>query len=157
MEFDVVTEPLLTLPAVAVVNRANVGLQYADGLCGEIFRAAGKLKLQRALCSIGTCAVGSAVLTDGFGLNARYIIHAVPPRWCGGKHGEDRLLAGCYTKCLDLVNQFGISSVAFPLLSEGCSGYPLRQGLRVAISAITQHPAAQKTRIWLTIPPDAAV
>ena len=89
-------DPLLSLSAEAIVNRTNMGLQYAEGLCGEIFEAAGKIPLQRALCAIGTCDVGQAVATEGFNLKAKHIIHAVPPRWCGGKYGEDKLLAECY-------------------------------------------------------------
>lgn len=152
MAFEIVSEPLLSLPAEAVVNRANSGLQYASGLCGEIFDAAGKLPLQRACCAIGSCAVGQAVVTDGFGLNAKYIIHAVPPRWCGGKYGEDQLLAGCYKNVLDLAARLGVRSLAVPLLSEGLCGYPSDRGLTVAKKAILTSPAQETMRVYLTLP-----
>ena len=137
MAFEIVTVPLLSLPAEAVVNRANVGLQYASGLGAEIFAAAGKLPLQRACCVIGGCAVGDAVVTEGFSLKAKYIIHAVPPRWCGGKYGEDALLAACYESALKRALELPIGSVAFPLLSPGLCGYPTDRGLAVARSVLS--------------------
>lgn len=151
MALEIVSAPLLSLPAEAVVNRANSGLQYASGLCGEIFDAAGKLPLQRACCAIGSCAVGNAVVTDGFGLNAKYIIHAVPPRWCGGKYGEDQLLAGCYKTALDLASRLGVRSLAFPLLSQGLCGYPEERGLAVAKETILASPLAERIPIYLTM------
>ena len=148
--FSVVSEPLLSIPAQAVVNHANVGLQYASGLCGTIFDRAGKLKLQRACCAIGVCAVGEAVVTDGYDLSAKYIIHAVPPRWCGGKHGEDRLLEDCYRNCMKIARRLGVKSVAFPLLSEGCCNYPYGRGLAVAKKVLSA-PENDDVQIYLTL------
>ncbi len=152
MAFEIVSAPLLSLPAEAVVNRANSGLQYASGLCGEIFDAAGKLPLQRACVAIGSCSVGNAVVTAGFGLKAKYIIHAVPPRWCGGKHGEDKLLWDCYTSALRLASRLGVGSLAFPLLSEGLCGYPVDRGLAVAKKAILSFPASEDMKVYLSLP-----
>lgn len=152
MAFEIVSEPLLSLPAEAVVNQANSGLQYASGLCAEIFDAAGKMPLQRACIALGSCAVGKAVVTDGFHLRAKYIIHAVPPRWCGGKYGEDKLLAGCYQAALELASRLSVRSLAFPLLSEGLCGYPTDRGLAVAKKAILTSPAQKDMKIYLTVP-----
>ena len=152
MAFEIVSAPLLSLPAEAVVNRANMGLQYASGLCGEIFDAAGKLPLQRACCAIGQGAVGKAVVTEGFGLKAKYIIHAVPPRWCGGKYGEDQLLEACYKDSLRIAAGLGVSSLAFPLLSEGLCGYPSDRGLEVAKKAILESPVQKKMTVYLALP-----
>ena len=151
MAFELVSTPLLSLPAEAVVNRANSGLQYSSGLCGRIFDAAGKLPLQRACVSIGSCKVGNAVATDGFDLKAKYIIHAVPPRWCGGKHGEDQLLAGCYNAALELARKLGVRSVAFPLLSQGLCGYPSDRGLKVAQETILSSPLQKEMQVYLTV------
>ena len=140
MTLELVNTPLLSLNADAIVNRTNMGLQYTDGLCGEIFEAAGKLPLQHALCTIGNCNVGEAVVTDGFNLKAKHIIHAVPPRWCGGKHGEDLLLEHCYKSVLTLANKLDIKTLAIPLLSEDRCGYPLDRGLAVAKKAILTFP-----------------
>lgn len=153
MSFEIVEMPLLSLPAEAVVNRANVGLQYASGVCGEIFDAAGKLPLQRACCAIGSCAVGEVVVTEGFGLKAKYIIHAVPPRWCGGKHEEDRLLAGCYENALKLADRLGVRTLAFPLLSDGACGYPVERGLAVAKKAILMFPRQNDMTVYLSLSP----
>lgn len=152
MVFEIVNAPLLSLSAEAVVNRANVGLQYASGLCGEIFDAAGKLLLQRACYAIGSCSVGEAVVTEGFGLRAKYIIHAVPPRWCGGKHEEDRLLAECYKNTLKTAQGLMVSSLALPLLSGAC-GYPVDRGLAVAKKSILTFPYTDKMKIYLTLDP----
>ncbi len=153
MSFEIVKKPLLTLPAEAVVNRANMGLQYASGLCGEIFDAAGKLPLQRACIALGSCPVGDAVVTDGFGLRAKYIIHAVPPRWCGGKYGEDKLLFECYQKVLKHAAALGVQSLALPLLSEDRCGYPTDRGLAVAKKSITSSPYGENLQIYLTLSP----
>lgn len=151
MALEIVSQPLLSLPAEAVVNRANSGLQYSAGLCGRIFDAAGKLPLQRACVAIGSCDVGNAVVTDGFDLKAKYIIHAVPPRWCGGKHGEDQLLAGCYKNALELAQKLGVRSVAFPLLSQGLCGYPADRGLSVAKDTILSCSAQKNMQVYLTV------
>ena len=152
MAVELVQTPLLALPAEAIVNRTNMGLQYTDGLCGEIFRAAGKLPLQRALCSIGTCDVGRAVVTAGFGLKSKYIIHTVPPRWCGGKHGEDKLLESCYKSVLSLAEELDIRSLAIPLLSEDRCGYPTDRGLAVAKKALYSYPYRKDMTVYLTLP-----
>jgi len=151
MAFQIVSDPLLALPAEAVVNRVNGGLQYSSGLCAQIFDAAGKLPLQRALCAIGTCSVGDAVVTPGFGLSAKYIIHAVPPRWCGGKYGEDQLLFRCYRQALSRAAQLGVRSVAFPLLSADLCGYPEDRGISVAKEAILNSPFQQTGTVYLTL------
>lgn len=153
MALKLVSQPVLSLSAEAVVNRANVGLQYASGLCGEIFEAAGKLPLQRACVAIGHCEVGQAVVTDGFRLPAKYIIHAVPPRWCGGKYEEDRLLSGCYKNVLSLAERLGVKSLAIPLLSEDRCGYPEDRGLAVAKKAILTYPFREEMQVFLSLPP----
>lgn len=151
MAFEIVATPLLSLPAEAVVNCANSGLQYSAGLCGEIFDAAGKLPLQRACVALGECAVGSAVVTDGFGLSAKYIIHAVPPRWCGGKYGEDQLLSECYKSTLNLASRLGVRSLALPLLSQGLCGYPADRDLSIAKQAILSSRFQQEGKVFLTL------
>ncbi len=151
MAFEIVSGRLLELPAEAVVNRANIGLQYASGLCGEIFDAAGKIPLQRACCAIGSCGVGKSVVTEGFGLKAKYIIHAVPPRWCGGKAGEDGILAACYTSVLENAQKLGVRSVAFPLLSHGLCGYPDDRGLEIAKRTISQSPVTEEMKVYLVL------
>ena len=156
MAFEIVTAPLLSLPADAVVNQANGGLQYASGVCGEIFDAAGKLPLQRACCAIGSCPVGEAVVTEGFGLKAKYIIHTVPPRWCGGKYGEDRLLEKCYENVLNLAFRLNVATLAVPLLSFNLCGYPSERGIFVAKKVILRSPYVVDMDVFLSLSPCSA-
>ena len=122
----------------AIVNAANDGLQAGGGVCGAIFKAAGYTKLQNACNAIGHCPTGSAVITDGFQSKAKYIIHAVGPRYKDGKHGEDKLLRGAYQKSLQLAVQNGCHSIAFPLISAGIFGYPVENASRVEISSFSK-------------------
>ena len=119
----------------AIVNAANDGLWAGGGVCGAIFRAAGHSQLQAACDAIGHCDTGSAVITPGFRLKAKYIIHAVGPRWYGGNHKEPQLLYSAYTKSLELAKENGCHSIGFPLLSAGIFGYPLDGAWRKALQA----------------------
>ena len=119
----------------AVVNAANEGLWAGGGVCGAIFRAAGHDELQAACNEIGHCDTGSAVITPGFRLKAKYIIHAVGPRWSDGKHGEPAQLYGAYYKSLELAAENGCVSVGFPLISAGIFGYPAEAAWRQAFRA----------------------
>ena len=119
----------------AIVNAANEGLWAGGGVCGAIFRAAGYDRLQDACDAIGHCDTGSAVITPGFDLKARYIIHAVGPRWSGGKHRELELLYSAYYKSLELALENGCRSIGFPLISAGIFGYPLQGAWQTAVRA----------------------
>ena len=120
----------------AVVNAANSGLQMGGGVCGAIFRAAGPEPLQAACDAIGHCHTGSAVITPAFGMkDNKYIIHAVGPRYNGGRSGEAEKLAGCYKAALKLAKDNGCTSIGFPLISAGIFGYPMEEAWRVALEA----------------------
>ncbi len=121
----------------AVVNAANEGLRAGSGVCGAIFAAAGPDRLAAACRAIGHCDVGSAVITPGFALRARYIIHAVGPVWSGGGCGEAELLYGAYRRALELAAEYGCASVGFPLISAGIFAYPTEQAWQVALQACT--------------------
>ena len=121
--------------ADAIVNAANEGLWAGSGVCGAIFEAAGYTELQKACSAIGHCPAGSAVITGGFRSKAKYIIHAVGPRYKDGKHGEDKLLYGAYQTALRLAVENGCSSIAFPLISAGVFGYPVADAWAVALRA----------------------
>ena len=110
----------------AIVNAANDGLWAGGGVCGAIFKAAGYEQLQAACNKIGHCDTGSAVITPGFNLKAKYIIHAVGPRWKDGKHKEPEQLYGAYYKSLELAAANGCRSIGFPLISAGIFGYPVQ-------------------------------
>ena len=128
----------------AVVNAANEGLMAGGGVCGAIFKAAGYDQLQEACRKIGHCDTGSAVITPGFHLKARYILHAVGPRWVDGKHKEPELLYGAYNKSLELAAAHVCRSIGFPLISAGIYGYPVQGAWRQALKAcgdfLDRHP-----------------
>ena len=118
-----------------IVNAANAGLQAGGGVCGAIFQAAGYSELQKACNQIGHCETGHAVITPGFHLEAKYVVHAVGPVWHGGTHNEPQLLYSCYWESLRLAREHDCHSIAFPLISSGIYGYPKEKAWRKAIQA----------------------
>ncbi len=126
---------ITTVHADAIVNAANEDLWAGGGVCGAIFRAAGYTDLQDACRRIGHCDTGNAVITPGFHLPARFIIHAVGPVWQGGSRNEAELLYSAYRKSLDLAASAGCQSICFPLISAGIYGYPLEGAWRQALTA----------------------
>jgi len=121
----------------AVVNAANSGLWEGGGVCGAIFAAAGSKELTAACEKYGHCDVGSAVITPGFKLKARFIIHAVGPQWQGGRNGEPTQLYNAYKASLGLAIQNECHSIGFPLISSGIYGYPKDGAWREALKACT--------------------
>ena len=119
----------------AIVNAANEGLWEGGGVCGAIFRDAGSAELTRACNAIGGCKTGNAVITPGFNLPAKYVIHAVGPRWAGGNNNEPQLLYSAYEQSLIMAKENGLHSIGFPLISAGIFGYPLEGAWRKAIQA----------------------
>jgi len=120
----------------AVVNAANRRLLGGGGVDGAIHRAAGAERLQAACRAIGECAPGRAVVTEGFDLSARFIIHTVGPYWNGGDAGEAETLASCYRNALSLADEIGARSIAFPAISTGIYGYPPGQAAAVAVTTV---------------------
>ena len=119
----------------AIVNAANQGLWAGGGVCGAIFRDAGYEELTAACNAIGGCRTGNAVMTPGFNLPAKYIIHAVGPIWNGGSHNEPKLLYSAYRQSLILAMENGLHSIGFPLISAGIYGYPKDKAWRKALQA----------------------
>lgn len=127
----------ITAQAVdAVVNAANARLAPGAGVCGAIFRAAGAADLEAACQALGGCAPGDAKATDGFRLPARWIIHTVGPVWRGGGEGEDDVLASCYRRSLEVADQLGARSVAFPAISTGVYGFPPDRAAGIAVATV---------------------
>lgn len=119
----------------AIVNAANRQLLEGGGVCGAIFRKAGAFELADACSEIGGCKTGDAVITPGFNLQAKFIIHAVGPVWHGGDDGEAELLYSAYKNSLVLAKENDCRSIAFPLISSGIYGYPKNQAWQIAIQS----------------------
>ena len=120
----------------AVVNAANRQLRGGGGVDGAIHRAAGADRLHAACRAIGECPPGQAVVTDGFDLPARFIIHTVGPVWSGGAAGEPETLASCYRSVLAVADEVGARSVAVPAISTGVYGYPPDLAAEVAVTTV---------------------
>jgi len=155
MPFQLIHGDITKIQADAIVNAANPDLQHGGGVCGAIFAAAGAA-LQAACNEIGGCETGQAVITPGFALPARYVIHTVGPIWRGGATGEEALLYACYQNSLALAKATGLESIAFPLISAGIYGYPKAQALQIAAAAITDFLRENEMTVSLALFDDPA-
>lgn len=151
MSFHIIYGDVTTMEVDAVVNAANRRLAPGGGVCGAIFAAAGYEKLDRACRRLGGCETGQSVLTEGFGLPAKYIVHTVGPIWQGGGHNEAALLKSCYTTALELAAQKGCRSIAFPLISAGIYGYPRAEAQSIAKEAIREFLLDRDIEVYLVL------
>jgi O-acetyl-ADP-ribose deacetylase (regulator of RNase III) len=128
---------IVKVQADAIVNAANKWLAGGGGVDGAIHRAGGPTIMEECR-KIGGCPTGSSVATSAGRLPAKYVFHAVGPIYSGSEEDE-RLLASAYQSCLDLAEQYSVQSIAFPSLSTGVYGYPLRLAAPIALRTIVQH------------------
>jgi O-acetyl-ADP-ribose deacetylase (regulator of RNase III) len=140
MRIEAVQGDITAQEVDAVVNAANQALAGGGGVDGAIHRAAGHRQLQEACQALGGCDTGDAKATPGFQLPARWIIHAVGPRWRGGDKGETEDLASCYRRSLEVADELGARSVAFPAISTGIYGYPPEEAARIAVDTLRSTP-----------------
>ncbi len=126
-----------------IVNSANPSLLAGGGVCGAIHKAAGP-ELEVACKAIGRCSVGAAVITPAFNLPAKFVIHAVGPRWLDGARGEPELLVQCYESIFRLVAENDFRSVAIPSISTGIYHYPLYGAAEIAISLARRSHKAER-------------
>ena len=138
MKPEILIGDLVALPfrVGAVVNAANEDLLAGEGVCGAIFRAAGP-DLQSACDKVAPCPTGEARITPAFAINAEHIIHAVGPKYRDGSAAERALLASAYTSALQLADDVGLESIAFPAISTGIYGFPPEEAAPVVQAAIT--------------------
>jgi O-acetyl-ADP-ribose deacetylase (regulator of RNase III) len=142
---------LTRFAADAIVNTANSALAGGGGVDGAIHRAGGPSIMAelRAAYPDG-CPTGGAVITGAGELSARWVIHAVGPRWGGGSHGEAELLASAYRASLRRADERKVISVAFPAISLGIYGYPLAEGADIAVRTVAEHLGGATTIEWAT-------
>ncbi|WP_042355686.1 macro domain-containing protein [Bacillus rubiinfantis] len=151
MPFDIIRHDITEMKVDAIVNAANPGLQIGGGVCGAIFRAAGVQELQKACDKIGGCHVGEAVITGGYNLKAKYIIHTPGPVWRGGQHQEAARLQASYQNSLELAMKHRCESIAFPLIATGIYGYPKEEALQIAVSTISSFLFQHDIQVFLVV------
>jgi len=133
-KIDIRQADITQLEVDAIVNAANTELRAGAGVCGAIHRAAGP-ELETECQSLGGCDTGDAVITGGYMLPAKHVIHAVGPIWQGGGNNEAELLASCYRKSILLAEKNKLKSIAFPAISCGIYGFPIDQAATIAIES----------------------
>lgn len=151
MKFDLIKTNIVNVSSDAIVLPANSKLKEGSGSSTAIFEAAGRKKLTQACKRIGYCRVGSAVPTPAFNLDAKYIIHAVVPKWIDGNSNEYELLSTTYLTSLQLADVIGCESIAFPLLASGNNGYDKEIAFLIAQDSISSFEGTNLKKVFIVV------
>ncbi|MCK9524571.1 MAG: macro domain-containing protein [Limnochordia bacterium] len=151
MPFTIVRQDITKIAVDAIVNAANTSLQKGGGVCGAVFAAAGTRELEEACSGLAPIAVGEAVITPGFDLPAKFVIHTAGPVYRDGAGEEREKLRSCYLESLKLAVENNCESIAFPLISSGVYGYPKKEALQVAMGAIQEFLQDHDLHVYLAV------
>jgi O-acetyl-ADP-ribose deacetylase (regulator of RNase III)/transcriptional regulator with XRE-family HTH domain len=151
MPFNIVRNDISKMNVDVIVNAANTELKAGGGVCGAIFNVAGADRLQKACDNLAPIQTGEAVITKGFALPAKYIIHTAGPVYKDGTQNEEELLRECYINSLNLAKKKRCNSIAFPLISSGIYGYPKDEALNVATNSIREWLADNDMDVSLVV------
>ena len=152
MPFTIIRQDITKMKVDAIVNAANTGLAMGGGVCGAIFKAAGAEQLRNACDRLSPIKTGEAVLTPGFALPAKFIIHTAGPVYQHSRAKEsERLLRLAYSNSLELAAAHNCESIAFPLISSGIYGYPKDEALKVATATIKDYLKNHEMDVYLAV------
>lgn len=150
MPFEIVRNDIVNMQVDAVVNTANPNPVIGSGVDSGIHKKAGHALLEERK-KIGRIDFGDAVITPGFGLDAKYIIHTVGPIWEDGNQKEEQILSSCYRKSLALAKEKQCESIAFPLIAAGNYGFPKPLALQIAVREISAFLLENEMQIYLVV------
>ncbi len=151
MPYSILREDITKMKVDVIVNAANTYLAMGGGVCGAIFGAAGEEELSKACDKLSPIKTGQAVITEGFNLPAKHIIHTAGPVYKDGKQGEAELLANCYKNSLKLAKDNGCESIAFPLIASGIFGYPKAEAINIATATIKDFLKTHDMEVYLAV------
>ncbi|MGO3152721.1 MAG: O-acetyl-ADP-ribose deacetylase [Galactobacter sp.] len=136
MEITVVKGDITAQNVDAIVNAANNGMRGGGGVDGAIHAAGGPVILADCIARFPNgLATGDAGWTTAGGLPADWVIHTVGPNYAAGQRDRNLLLS-CYRRCLEVADELGVGSIAFPLISAGVYGWPLEDAVDAAVSTL---------------------
>lgn len=135
MDIETWLGDITELDVDAIVNAANEQLAEGGGVCGAIHDAAGP-ELADECDRVGPCRTGDAKATGGYELAAHWVIHAVGPRWGSGGDQKVALLASAYRRSVELADELGATSIAFPSISTGIYGFPQQLAAQTAVATL---------------------
>ena len=151
MPFQIVRNDITKMHVDAIVNTANPMPGYGAGIDSAVYEAAGKDKLLAKRHEIGAIDRGTSVITDGYNLPAKFIIHTVGTAWQGGKAGEEDIIRSCYRSVFDVAVNNDIATLAIPLLASGSYGFPKGIALRIALSEIEAFMSESDMEVYLVV------
>lgn len=156
MPFFIERNDITKMKVDVIVNSTNTSLQQGGGACGAIFKAAGAKELQAECNNIGELNLGDAVITKGYNLPAKYIIHTAGPIWDSNSSNKHELLYNSYNNSLRLAQEYKCESIAFPLISSGIYGCPKELALSISKNAILDFLKTNDITAYLVVYDEAS-